>query len=97
MPEGLTSQLASLRTKYFTGNALRQFEEAEKEYWQDGEPGYDLLILGFDFDKLWRPSIKIAPIKGDTYQVCFDKSRALDIKLAKQGEEYRIDGIKRHR
>lgn len=93
MPEGLASQLASLRTEYLTPNALKQFEAEEKEYLKDGEQGYDLLILDFDFDNLWRPLLKITSINEDTYQVNLSKNKILRIKVVKQGQEYRIDSI----
>lgn len=93
MPEGLASQLASLRTEYLTADALKQFDTAAEEYLKDGEQGYDLLILDFDFDNLSRPSIKITPINEDTYQVSFAENKTLKIKVAKQRQEYRIDSI----
>ena len=94
MPEGLASQLASLRTEYLTPNALKQFAEVEmKEFLEDNGHGYDLLILDFDFDNLSRPSIKITPINEDTYQVSFAENKTLKIKVIKKGQEYRIDSI----
>lgn len=94
MPEGLASQLASIRTEYLTPNALKQFDAVEKEeFLENNGHGYDLLILDFDFDNLSRPSIKITPINEDTYQVSFAKNKTLKIKVVKQGQEYRIDSI----
>lgn len=94
IPEGLADQLASLRTEFLTPNALKQFDEVEKkEFQEDNGHGYDLLILGFDFDNLSRPSIKMTPINEDTYQVSFAENKTLKIKVVKQGKEYRIDSI----
>ena len=98
MPEGLASQLASLRTEYLTPNALKQFDEVEKkEFLEDNGHGYDLLILDFDFDNLSRPSIKITPINEDTYQVSSAENKTLKIKVIKKGQEYRIDSITKYK
>lgn len=93
IPEGLAGQLAALRKEYLTDNALKQFEVAEKEAMIDGERGYDLLICDFDFENLWRPSIKVVPLNKDTYEVSYMKNKTIKLKVIKQGQSYRIDSI----
>jgi hypothetical protein len=96
MPENLNLQLATLRTGYLTPNALAQFESAVNESNLDGYLNYDLLIDGFDFDRLWIPSIKFTQLDKDTYQICYMKHNAsyiIKFKIIRQGKEYRIDSI----
>jgi hypothetical protein len=96
LPENLNRQLATLRTGYLTPNALAQFESAGNEYMLDGEENYDLLIDGFDFDRLWIPSIKFTQLDGDIYQLCYIKYNTpytLELKIIRQDKEYRIDSI----
>ncbi|KAA6335629.1 hypothetical protein EZS27_016150 [termite gut metagenome] len=96
MSEELIPQLAALRAKYLTPNALAQFEAKANEYKLDGEMGYDLLIDYFDFDRLWLSSMTYTQLDKDTYQVCYTRWEPLTIvlKVTKQGKEYRIDSIK---
>lgn len=97
MPEDLMSQLAALREKYLTTNALSQFEAAADENRLDGSIGYDLLIDYFDFDRLWLPSVKFTQLEDeDTYQMCYIRGETLctiKLKVTRQGKQYRIDSI----
>jgi hypothetical protein len=97
MPENLMHQLAILRAKYLTPNALSQFEAAANEYKLDGRNGYDLLVADFDFDRLWLPSMTYTQLDADTYQIAYTKweiTCTIMLNVAKQGSEYRIDSIK---
>lgn len=97
MPADLTDQLAGLRAEYLSPNALAQFKAASDEQKLDGLHGYDLLVDDFDFDNLWRSSIKVTPLEENTYQISYNKWRTIQpkitIKLVKQGEKYIVDSI----
>ena len=101
MPLNLTSKLQTLRNKYLTANAFAQFNEGAKEYERDSFFDYDLLIDNFDFDRLWIPSIKYTQLNENTYQMSYtygypttgDFTRKINLKIIKQGNEYRIDSI----
>lgn len=72
------------------------FRAAVNEYKLDGSIGYDLLIDYFDFDRLWLPSVKFIPL--DENQICYTKWKTpctIEIKVIKQGKEYRIDNMVR--
>lgn len=97
MPEDLTTQLAALRAEYLTPSALTQFENAVNESKLDGHKGYDILIDDFDFDCLWRSSIKVTQLDDNTYQMCYTRENTpftIQIKVAQKGQKYQIDGIK---
>lgn len=100
MPENLAAQLASMRAEHFTSNALSQFKSASDNQILDGKPGYDLLIDDFDFDNLWRSSMKVTLLDDNTYQMSYAKWKtihpAIVIKLIKQGGRYFIDGISKN-
>jgi hypothetical protein len=103
MPENLNLQLATLRTNYLTRNALTQFEAAANESKLDGGyMNYDLLIDGYDFDRLWVPSIEFTQLEENIYQVRYMRHDSFftrvtfftfTFKIVQQGEEYRIDSI----
>lgn len=97
MSADLSDQLASLRAEYLSPSALAQFKAASDEQKLDGLHGYDLLVDDFDFDNLWRSSLKVIPLEGDTYQMSYNKWKTIQpkitIKLVKQGEKYIIDSI----
>ncbi len=96
MSENMSAQLHALRRKHLTLNALKQFDVAEEEHKADGQPGYDVLIDGFDFDYLWRPSIKISKLDKNNYQVhCTKRGKCCSIilKISKRGGRYQISDI----
>lgn len=97
MPEALMPQLSALRTAHFTSRALEQFNSEEKEFREsDGTKNYDLLIDGYDFDCLWRPSIKVTQLSESTFQVSYTDKEVLhvfNIKVTNLDQKYRIDEI----
>ncbi len=96
MPEDLVLRLVALREKHLTTNALSQFKAAANKYKLDGSMGYDLLIDYFDFDRLWLSSVKFIQLDENTYQICYTKWETpctIELKVIKQGKEYRIDSI----
>lgn len=98
MPENLTERLAALRKKYFTSNALAQFEESFNESKSDGYPNYDLLIDYFDFDCLWIPTITFTQLDEDTYQMGYlrwkDYPVVIVVGITEKDGEYKIDSIR---
>lgn len=96
MPAGLEKRLEAIRREYLTDKALKLFESTRndnrKRY---GSPGYDALIDGFDFDNLWRHTLKVVPQENNTFQVTYDNFKKNKIKIEVTGTpgNYRIAHI----
>lgn len=100
MSETMSAQLHALRKKYLTLDVLKQFDAAREEQKVDGRSGYDLLIDGFDFDCLWRSSIKISKLDKGNYQVDYTKGKrccSIILKISKRGERYQISDISKNK
>jgi hypothetical protein len=98
LSENLTPRLVELREDYLTSNAVMQFDAAvaKAKYW-GSSAGYDALIDGCDFDRLWLPSFKFTKVDESTYQMSYTKGKTpctVTLKVLKQGKGYRINGIK---
>lgn len=96
MPDDLDAALASLREHYLSERALVQYREAEAENEADGLVGYDRLIDHVDFDCQWCPTLRIVPLHGSDYEVCYwvgDKSYRITITVKKEEKGYRIDRL----
>ncbi|GHU64948.1 hypothetical protein FACS1894123_10450 [Bacteroidia bacterium] len=98
LSENLTPRIKELREDYLTSDALMQFDAAvaKAKYW-GSSTGYDALIDGFDFDRLWLPSLKFTKVDESTYQMNYTKGKTpctVTLKVLKQGKGYRINGIK---
>lgn len=99
MPADLSSRLKSLREKYCTPEALKQFQMADDESKMDGNPeGFDLIIDGFDFDCLWIPTMAFTQLDKDSYQVRYTKGSdffaTVILKVTQGGNGYQINEIR---
>lgn len=95
----LQQELASIRRENLTPKALEQFAKAEESNRLDGYNEYDLLIKGFDFEYLWRPSLKITPAdKANTYRMSYEipqysKTNEVTVEVIEKDGKYYIDDI----
>lgn len=97
MPADLNAQLASLRARFLSQNALEQFANAASENLLDGLQGYDLLIDNFDFDCLWCGQVEFTHLKGDDYRITYkagDKVCKIVVTVGKTDGGYRIEALK---
>ncbi len=96
----LDAYIAALRKKYLLPEAMNALQK-EAEYWKgDGRSGYDLLIGGFIFDRLWEKDLKFVPQAEDlSYKLSCswaDNGSGIPyivLKLVRQGSSYRIERI----
>ncbi|WP_077152575.1 DUF3828 domain-containing protein [Bacteroides bouchesdurhonensis] len=95
----LQQELASIRRENLTLKAQEQFNKAEESNRLDGYKEYDLLIRGFDFEYLWRPSLKVTPAdKANTYRISYktsqySKMREIAVEVIEKDGKYYIDDI----
>ena len=91
MPVGLENKLKKVRQEYLTDEALKLFEnkrnDNRKRY---GSPGYDALIDDFDFDNLWRRTLKVVPQENNMFQVTYRNFRKIKIGITGTPGNYRI-------
>lgn len=97
MPAGLEKKLEAMRRQYLTDEGLVQFEDARNDERVDGWVGYDVLIADFDFDNLWRRTLKVIPEDSRTFLVRYSRGKdnpfTVRIKVAGTSGNYRIDGM----
>lgn len=94
MPADLEAELAALRERSLSQRALAQFGEAETENEADGWVGYDRLIGHYDFDCVWRPSLRVTPAGDHRYRITYQvggKTYTILISVQRSGDGYRID------
>lgn len=95
----LQQELAALRTENLTSKAQELFNKAEESNRLDGYKEYDLLIRGFDFEYLWRSSLKVRPLdKVNTYRVGYKtpqyaEMREVTVEVIKKDGKYYINDI----
>jgi hypothetical protein len=92
----LTSQLTAMRKQYLTPRAQADFKAVVDERMLDGERGYDALICGFDFDRLWLRPMAFTQLDENTCLLTYNGNglKTVTLTIIKQGNKYRIDGIK---
>lgn len=96
MDENLNNQLKTLRSKYLTENAQKQYEETAREAAEDNSEGYDLLIDNYDFDPMWYETLHIKAIAPHKYQMTYsacNQTSAIDVTIKKTDNQYKIDSI----
>ena len=97
MPEGLASQLKTLRDKHLTPKAKDLFEEAVNKHKSDGLLNYDLLIDNFDFDCLWISSMTYTALTENSFQVSYTQGisvKVIVVTLIAFDGRYKIDTIR---
>ena len=97
MPEGLASQLKTLRDKHLTPKAKDLFEEAVNKHKSDGLLNYDLLIDNFDFDCLWISSMTYTALTENSFQVSYTQGisvKVIVVTLIAFDGRYEIDTIR---
>ena len=97
MLENLDNRLQHLRETFCTKRGLKQFDKAVKEQKDNGYPGYDLLIGNFDFDSLWLFTVVCRHVLGTEYEFSYKANELIAtvrLDIVKQGDGYRIDGVK---
>ena len=92
--------IAALRKKYLLPEAMDAMRKWEELLMSDGRSGYDLLIDGFVFDRLWEKDLKFIPQAEElSYKLScpWTSTHAgttyIILKLVRQGSSYRIERI----
>lgn len=97
IPKDLNSKLVPLRNKYLSEKALMQYENAKLDNLMDGHNGYDLLIDNYDFDVVWRDSLKIEHLNDNECLVSYKVNKRIfkiAISVIKECDNFVIDRIK---
>ena len=109
--ENIGQYLFDLKWKYLTENAIDSIKQIfvfwRKNLCEDEQrPHFDLMIYGFDFDRIWQHDLQFIKIGKDTYRLPCIHSPLIRYKdgkpasipniiltVIKEGQEYKIDKI----
>lgn len=97
MVPDLAQQLAEMRQTHCTVSLNRRFAELQKELEGELEEGYDLFVMACDFDIYWFRSLKVEPLTDTSFEVSYrvtnNYERKWSVKVAKEGNRWKIEEI----
>lgn len=97
MNPGLEEQLETLRKTYATERLNRQFEKVRLALEGDMDEGFDIVIMGHDFDIHSFKSLKIEPLESTSFRVSYREGKervtAWEVSVTCIDGHWKMDGI----